>query len=735
MKSVARALWRAWRLSLAVVGLCLAVSGQARADLAFGAATSLSLGGLPSEMATGDFNEDGRPDLVVVDRLGSTVKILLNTGGGSGFSEAGGFRVGSAPYGVAAADFNGDGHLDVAVTSFNNGTATISLGDGSGGLSAPVTFGAGLNPRDLTVADFDGDGRLDLAIAVFSGAQKGVSVLWGDGDGRFDGRPRTDIGLGVAGRHVVSGDWNEDGHVDIVAGSGDGVFLLLGNGAGDGRADVVLSRFSGTVVVVPGLAGGGFSAQGLEYPVGESASPPAVADFSGDGHPDIVVLDDQRGYLANLRGDGAGRFAAARAYGIPERYTQAIAVADFDEDGRADVAVTHRDDDAVWIMRGDGAGGFEFSTRLDAGAGAGSVAAGDLNGDGHADLAVVNEVDKTIMVFLGNGRGTFTVAGQRSFIGLAQRSVVIGNFRGAGYPAYAVAWAPETGGVYEGVQGVGVSPQSSIEMLDVTSWDDVKGFAPLDVDQDGRADIVAATSVGTVGTSLSSASYPGDPVYVPAGVGALSAIAGWSQTGRAGVFASAGVQIASLAAAPGQALSMVGTYGAGISASVLAASDFDGDGGPDLVAADAASGELAIVRGQGAPGGLGAPLLRFVGGTPEQMVVADFNRDGLLDIAISNGLGGITVLVNASPSPNAALASLALSQGALSPAFAGGVTAYTATVPHGVAQLSLTPVAAQAGASITVNGVVVTSGMATAPLPLAVGANVIQVDVVAENGV
>ena len=809
MKSVARALWRAWRLSLAVVGLCLAVSGQARADLAFGAATSLRLGGLPSEMATGDFNEDGRPDLVVVDRLGSTVKILLNTGGVSGFSEAGAFSVGSAPYGVAAADFNGDGHLDVAVTSFNNGTATIHLGDGSGGLSAPVTFGAGLNPRDLTVADFDGDGRLDLAIAVFSGAQKGVSVLWGDGDGRFDGRPRTDIGLGVAGRHVVSGDWNEDGHVDIVAGSGDGVFLLLGNGAGgfaaaqrvtgdeyvpfvaagdangdghldilalvqntsaspvlllgdgqggfsrrgvgpafgrfsggqivdatgDGRADVVLSRFSGTVVVVPGLAGGGFSAQGLEYPVGESASPPAVADFSGDGHPDIVVLDDQRGYLANLRGDGAGRFAAARAYGIPERYTQAIAVADFDEDGRADVAVTHRDDDAVWIMRGDGAGGFEFSTRLDAGAGAGSVAAGDLNGDGHADLAVVNEVDKTIMVFLGNGRGTFTVAGQRSFIGLAPRSVVIGNFRGAGYPAYAAVWAPETAGVYEGIQWVGVSPQGSIEMLDVASWDDVKGFAPLDVDQDGRADIVAATSVGTVGTSLSSASYPGDPVYVPAGVGALSAIAGWSQTGRAGVFASAGVQIASLAAAPGQALSMVGTYGAGISASVLAASDFDGDGGPDLVAADAASGELAIVRGQGAPGGLGAPLLRFVGGTPEQMVVADFNRDGLLDIAIANGLGGITVLVNASPSPNAALASLALSQGALSPAFAGGVTAYTATVPHGVAQLSLTPVAAQAGASITVNGVVVTSGMATAPLPLAVGANVIQVDVVAENGV
>ena len=83
MKSVARALWRAWRLSLAVVGLCLAVSGQARADLAFGAATSLRLGGLPSEMATGDFNEDGRPDLVAAGYYGNVVRVWLQDAGGA----------------------------------------------------------------------------------------------------------------------------------------------------------------------------------------------------------------------------------------------------------------------------------------------------------------------------------------------------------------------------------------------------------------------------------------------------------------------------------------------------------------------------------------------------------------------------------------------------------------------------------------------------------------------------
>ena len=821
MACVAQAWWRAWWFCLAVFGMCLAVAGQARADLSFVAATSLRLGGSPTDMATGDFNEDGRPDLAVVDYSSGSVKILLSTGGAAGFSEAGAFSMGGAPYGVVAADFNGDGHLDVAVTSFNNGNVVVRLGDGHGGLSAPVAFAVGPNPTGLTVADFDGDGRLDLAIAVTGGwSTRGIFILWGDGSGRFDVRPGTSIGLSIQARHIAAGDWNEDGFADVVLGSGDGVFLMLGNGAGgftasqsligdeyapfvavgdadgdghldilalvqnaftspvlligdgqggfsrknvsraygrfsggqivdatgDGLPDLVLSRYSGTVLVVPGLAGGGLSFKTQEYAIGQDVGRPVAADFNGDGHPDIVVSNDhngQGGHLVYLRGDGAGQFAAARSYGDPERYIRAVATADFNEDGRADLAVIHRDEDSVWILRGDGTGAFDYRTRLDTwpGRGPSSLAAGDLDGDGHADLAVVNEGDATVMVFFGNGVGGFTPAGRQSFTALTPTSVTMGSFQGPGKPAYAAVWAPETAGVYEAIRWVGVSPQRTVEQLNMSTWDNVTGFISLDVNQDGLADLVAATSAGTVGTGLtvvsgsSTSPVPQDPSYLPVGIGALRAVAGWSQAGQSGVFTSGGTQIASLTSTQWQPLSVAGIYSPGIAASVLASFDFDGDGAPDVVAADATSGELAIMRGQGAPGGLGSAFLRYGGGTPEQMVMADFNGDGLADIAMANGYGGVAVLMNASPSSNAALASLALSQGALSPAFAGGVTAYTVTVPHGVAQLSLTPVAAHAGASITINGVVVASGAATAPLPLAVGSNVIQVEVLAQNGV
>lgn len=809
MELQARAFSRACRWCLAAVGLMLALSGPARADVAFVAASSLSLGGLLGETARGDFNEDGQPDLAVVDRQDNTVRILLNTGGAAGFSAAGSFGVGAAPYGLVAADFNGDGHLDIAVASFNEGTVTVRLGDGHGGLSAANAFGAGPNPYGLAVADFDGDGRLDVAVAVFSGAAKGVSVLWGDGTGRLDGRPRTEIGMGVSTTRIVSGDWNEDGHADIVVGSGDGVFWLRGDGAGgfaaaqrltgdeyvpfvavgdangdghldilalvqntsaspilltgdgtgnfsrrgvgspgwfssaaivdatgDGRADLVLARSSGTVVVWPGLAGGGFgfNAGGQEYSVGDDESTLAVADFNGDGHPDIAVANGWGGRMVRLLGDGAGRFAAARSYGIPERDARAVAVADFNEDGRIDLAVAYADESSVWILRGDGQGGFVLSTRLDTGAQVRALAAGDLDGDGHADLAVVSETDRSVMVYLGRGAGDFSLAGQGFFTGLSPRSIVTGTFRGPGYPAHAAVWALETTSSLEAIRWVGVTPQGAVDMLDMTVWQGVRGFAPVDVNQDGRTDLVAATSAGTVGTSLSAASQPLEPVYLPVSAGPLGAVAGWGVAGRAGVFTAAGTQIASLAAAPGQALGVVGQYGAGLAAKALAAADFDGDGLPDVVGADA-SGGIAILRGQAGVGALGLPVARFAGGTAEQMAVADFNGDGRPDVAIANGIAGITVLMNASPSADAALASLALSQGVLSPAFQPQVAAYAAGVPHAVTALSLTPVAADAGASITVNGTPVASGSATPPLALVPGTNVIQVEVLAQNGV
>ena len=87
------------------------------------------------------------------------------------------------------------------------------------------------------------------------------------------------------------------------------------------------------------------------------------------------------------------------------------------------------------------------------------------------------------------------------------------------------------------------------------------------------------------------------------------------------------------------------------------------------------------------------------------------------------------------PSTNAALASLALSAGTLTPDFAAATVSYTATVLNATASLTVTPTAAQANAAITVNGNTVASGSASGAINLVVGPNTITVAVTAQDGV
>ena len=91
---------------------------------------------------------------------------------------------------------------------------------------------------------------------------------------------------------------------------------------------------------------------------------------------------------------------------------------------------------------------------------------------------------------------------------------------------------------------------------------------------------------------------------------------------------------------------------------------------------------------------------------------------------------GLTVAA----SGNADLSNLLLSQGTLTPTFAAGTTSYSAAVSNGVTSLTVTPTAAAAGATITVNGTPVASGSPSGAIALAVGSNTIPVAVTAQDG-
>ncbi|WP_445217969.1 beta strand repeat-containing protein [Bradyrhizobium sp. Pa8] len=173
----------------------------------FGTAISTNLG--VNSIAYGDFNGDGKLDLVT--RNSSNLAIALSFGNGDGTFQAPSSPVGTATS-VLTGDFNGDGKLDMAAVS--SATISILLGNGDGTftssgttLQAAGTIGSG------AVADINGDGKADLVVVASNNT---LSTFYGHGDGTF-GQVRVSPLDKTAGQIGV-GDLNGDGKADVLVG-------------------------------------------------------------------------------------------------------------------------------------------------------------------------------------------------------------------------------------------------------------------------------------------------------------------------------------------------------------------------------------------------------------------------------------------------------------------------------------------------------------------------------------
>jgi hypothetical protein len=285
-----------------------------------------------SYVGVGDFNRDGRTDIVASNWATGAVEVLRGNGDGT-FQSPTSISLPGIANGLVVADLNGDGWPDVALVG-KGPSVYILLNNGNGTLTLAGTYPITGTGYELVAADVNNDGKLDLCIAMTSTTR--VAILLGNGNGTFTAAPDYDTTL-PSPYGIAAGDLKKNGSQDLV----------------------VTSPSSGSIAVAMANGNGSFGAP-LIYPatvLSSQFSPfpeeVALADLNGDGHLDIVYANSGYSSVGVFEGDGAGNF-----YGPAEFPTGggswAVAIADVNKDGWPDVVTADAQFSGVSVLHNTG---------------------------------------------------------------------------------------------------------------------------------------------------------------------------------------------------------------------------------------------------------------------------------------------------------------------------------------------------------------------------------------------
>jgi VCBS repeat protein len=587
-------------------------------NLSFGPAVegvTLSHPGGLDALATGDFDEDGNPDLVVsalflTGGISFTPGVKVVRGSAQGeFGPDPLFPMTNHPNALGVADYDGDGHLDVLGS--RNGVANLALlrGNGAGKLAAPITIGT--DPyTGMVGGDFNGDHRPDVALLEYPSGDE-VHVFTGRGAVGFDGPFVTAIP--TPGTSLLSGDFNGDGISDLLVLQGSGVTPLLGTpyAAFSPQAPVPISspawavaaHFNGDTLLDAALATTSFGTESVVTLLGNGAGgfavgPPlhlkvqglAAGDFDGDAKIDLV---GGGGEIAMLSGDGNGGFSVADELRLD--FVGPIAV-DVNRDGVSDVLARSSGAPPQIVRLRSALGrvqlpptythgllGFDFPNGL---------APADFNRDGFPDLALTD--GRGLKVLTSNSVGELTLVTEVSFIyGLGGSAA--GDFNGDMKPDLAVANGHA--GAVTVFLGAGDGTFSSQTDFPIDGGFPGVVFA-VDLTKDGVLDLVTS-GVNSIAVFIGN----GDGTFDPPA-----------------------------------------SYSAGASP-LPAIGDFDGDGVPDVVTSNSGSNNLSILLSDGAGGFRSITFFSLPDdSSPGMLSVADFNGDAAPDVAVATSFSGLVVL-------------------------------------------------------------------------------------------
>ena len=303
-------------------------------------------GDQPYHIAVADIDGDGKPDIITPNSSDGTITIFRNLGTPGSFttnSLAAGvdFTTGGAPFQIAVGDLNGDGKPEIVVADssgpnfflFGN-TITNGLID-TNSFAAPVAIAAGTTGNasvvSVAIGDLDGDGVPDLAVAVDN--QNIVTIFRNStapGSTNFTFDPKVDF---TTGNHPFGG-------------------VCLGDLDGDGKLDVVTANYTGSSLSVlhnisntPGAWTTNSLSAKFDLAIGGLGQTFIMADMDGDGKPDLVSVSQNSTaeVFRNIGTNGvlvAGSFAAKVNFAA-QSGSAGVAVGDLDGDGRADMVVAN----------------------------------------------------------------------------------------------------------------------------------------------------------------------------------------------------------------------------------------------------------------------------------------------------------------------------------------------------------------------------------------------------------
>ena len=345
----------------------------------------VAYGTLPvTGLASGDFNEDGKRD--VVTSLGTSQSLLWSAGDG-----AGGFSLGGAFAGVGSgatfgapivADINQDGHLDVAAAATNQSNLAYLLGDGNGHFATPVFANTSVVPTQVLATDFNNDGVLDF---VTTNSNDGsITTLYGPNYATATVRSTFSHQPGG----LAAGDLNGDGQADLAVISRDtNALSIFLNVAGQ----LVLNRVYTSSATGVGLA---------------------LADINADNNLDVVMADANARTLYVRQGSGLGTFSSSVNYSLPCT-PSALTMGDFDGTGGPDAAVSCGGDwEGLLVIYNNGSGNLSYTANhtayIPSSVAPGASVAADFSSDGYLDLATASPTGAVIT--LARNTGAFAIS-------------------------------------------------------------------------------------------------------------------------------------------------------------------------------------------------------------------------------------------------------------------------------------------------------------------------------------